>query len=73
MLEGWLNKLANGWTVQTDPDDDQAVDLIPSADAAKAGAQMIKWTAPEPVVVSRPPVNECGVATAPGKPVKECP
>jgi hypothetical protein len=59
--------------VQTDPDNDQAVDLIPLADAAKAGAQVIKWTVPEPVVVSRPPINECGVTTAPEKPVKECP
>ena len=71
MLEDWLNKIAQGWEVQQDPSDSQKVDLIPSADDAKAGAQMIKWKAP--VVVNRPPVNECGVTTAPGKPIKECP
>jgi hypothetical protein len=63
--------MADGWTVQQDPNDSQAVDVIPSVAAAKAGAQAYKWKAP--VMVSRPPVEECGVATAPGKPVKVCP
>ncbi|PMD26409.1 hypothetical protein NA56DRAFT_698594 [Hyaloscypha hepaticicola] len=53
-----------------DPDNSQTVDLIPAADDAKAGVQMIKWKAP--IVVSRPPVDGCGVTTAPGKPIKEC-
>jgi hypothetical protein len=57
--------------VQQDPNDNQTVDLIPSADDAKTGAQIIKWKAP--IVVSRPRVDRCGVTTAPGKPIKECP
>lgn len=71
VLEDWINKVADGWTVQQDPSDSQTVDVIPSAAAAKAGAQAYKWKAP--VMVSRPPVEECGFATAPGKPVKACP
>lgn len=65
-----MNKIAKGWAVQQDPDDSQTVDLIPTADDAKAGVQMIKWKAP--IVVSRPPVDGCAVTTAPGKPIKEC-
>ena len=71
VFEDWINKIADGWTVQQDPNDSQTVDVIPSAAAAKAGAQAYKWEAL--VMVSRPPVEECGVATAPGKPVKACP
>lgn len=56
--------MADGWTVQQDPNDSQAVDVIPSVAAAKVGAQAYKWKAP--VMVSRPPVEECGVATAQG-------
>jgi hypothetical protein len=63
--------MADGWTVQQDPNDSQAVDVIPSVAAAKAGAQAYKWKVP--VMVSRPPVEECGVATPPRKPVKVCP
>jgi len=71
VLEDWLNKIAQGWEVQQDASDSQTIDLIPSPDDVKAGAQMIKWKSP--TVVSRPLVNECGVTTAPGKPIKECP
>jgi hypothetical protein len=38
-----LNKIAKGWAVQQDPNDNQTVDLIPSAADAKAGTQIIKW------------------------------